>query len=156
MIKIDCKRKSRRSTMNDKLIEVFLNCDLKSSNELFEFIAAKAKVAAPALLIETLLEREAVGSLFITEQVILPHLESEQLLKSQVFFITFKQPLLWKAGGTVKLAIVILLKTDEQPMIKRKIANLTRTFADEEYLQTLINEKAAVFYQKIKHLQEEL
>jgi PTS system fructose-specific IIA component len=141
--------------MNDKHIKVYLNCDLKNADELLYFIAAKTPAIAPDDLVDSLLERETGGSLFIAEQVILPHLESELLTKSQVYFITLKQPFLWRSAAPVKMAIVILLKTAEQSQLKREIAQLAKSFADEAYLQDLMNEnEVTTFYQKLKQQEE--
>ncbi|WP_086348012.1 PTS sugar transporter subunit IIA [Candidatus Enterococcus clewellii] len=138
--------------MNDKFIQVFLDSRVSSKAELFHFIAGQANGVEQELLTELLVNRETVGSTLIADQIILPHLESDKVEKSQILFISLEEPIDWdEATGKVKLAIAILLKSDEEQEIKQQITRFTRTLADEEYLEDLANEKElASFYKKIR------
>lgn len=138
--------------MNDKFIQVCLDSRFSSKAELFHFIAGQANGSEQELLTELLLSRETVGSTLIADQIILPHLESDKVEKSQILFISLEEPIDWdEATGKVKLAIAILLKSDEERKIKQQITRFTRTLADEEYLEDLANEKElASFYKKIR------
>lgn len=138
--------------MNDKFIQFFLDSRVSSKAELFHFIAGQANGVEQELLTELLVNRETVGSTLIADQIILPHLESDKVEKSQILFISLEEPIDWdEATGKVKLAIAILLKSDEEQEIKQQITRFTRTLADEEYLEDLANEKElASFYKKIR------
>lgn len=138
--------------MNDKFIQVFIDSRISSKTELFHFIAGQANAAEQELLTGLLLNRETVGSTLIADQIILPHLESDKIDKSQILFISLEEPIEWdEVTGMVKLAIVILLKEDEEQEIKQRITSFTRTLADETYLEVLANEKdSESFYKKIR------
>lgn len=92
-------------------------------------------------VIHLLNEREKVGSTLIAEHVMLPHIESNQLKKSQILFIRLANPIRsWDCQTKdICLLIVILLKTNESVQIKREISLFTRSLADEEYLNRLLN-----------------
>ncbi|MGG5317706.1 PTS sugar transporter subunit IIA [Enterococcus sp. AZ072] len=138
--------------MNDKLIRVFFDSSLTSKTELFELIAEQANPEKKAELYKLLQNREAVGSTLIAEKVILPHLESEEVLESQILFIKLRQEIDWdEQTGPVQLAIVIILKKNEEQAIKVTISQFTRTLADEEYLaQLLLEKEAGQFEQMIR------
>ena len=138
--------------MNDELIQVFFDSPLTTKEEVFAHIAEQANPAKKDELYHLLLEREAVGSTMIAEEVILPHLESEDVANSQVLFIKFQQAIAWdEQTSPVKLAIVINLKKNEEQAIKVAISQITRTLADEDYLaQLLAAENAAEFSQRIR------
>lgn len=138
--------------MNDKFIQVFIDSRISSKTELFHFIAGQANAAEQELLTGLLLNRETVGSTLIADQIILPHLESDKIDKSQILFISLEETIEWdEVTGMVKLAIVILLKEDEEQEIKQRITSFTRTLADETYLEVLANEKdSESFYKKIR------
>ena len=119
--------------MNDKLIKVFFDSPLTSKAEVFELIAEQANPAKKTELYGLLQNREAVGSTLIAEKIVLPHLESDAVLKSQILLIKFRQEIHWdEQTGPVKLAIVIILKKQEEQAIKVAISQFTRTLADEE------------------------
>lgn len=138
--------------MNDKLIQVFFDSSLTSKAEVFQLIAEQANPAKKEELYSLLQNRETVGSTLIAEHIVLPHLESEAVLKSQVLFLKFRQEIDWgEQTGPVKLAIAIILKKQEEQAVKVAISQLTRTLADEEYLaELLLAEEPEAFNQLIR------
>lgn len=138
--------------MNDKLIQVFFDSPLTSKAEVFELIAEQANPAKKIELYGLLQNREAVGSTLIAEKIVLPHLESDAVLKSQILLIKFRQEIHWdEQTGPVKLAIVIILKKQEEQAVKVAISQFTRTLADEEYLtELLLAEEAETFNRLIR------
>lgn len=138
--------------MNDKLIQVFFDSSLTSKTEVFELIAEQANPAKKAELYSLLQNREAVGSTLIAEKIVLPHLESDAVLKSQILLIKFRQEIHWdEQTGPVKLAIVIILKKQEEQAVKVAISQFTRSLADEEYLtELLLAEEAETFNRLIR------
>ncbi|MGM0214502.1 PTS sugar transporter subunit IIA [Enterococcus sp. AZ109] len=138
--------------MNDNFFQVFFTSEWKTKEEVFAFIAHHVNTDEQAALVDLLLKREEVGSTLIAPEIILPHLESELVQASQVLFIKFHEPLNWdEATGIVKLAIVIILKQNEEQAVKVAISQFTRTLADEDYLaELLIEEDPEAFYQKIR------
>lgn len=141
--------------MNDKLIQVFFDSPLTSKAEVFELIAEQANPAEKIELYGLLQNREAVGSTLIAEKIVLPHLESDAVLKSQILLIKFRQEIHWdEQTGPVKLAIVIILKKQEEQVVKVAISQFTRTLADEEYLtELLLAEEAETFNRLIRRNQ---
>lgn len=138
--------------MNDNFLQVFHNSELKTKEEVFAFIAKQANPDDQEALVDLLLKREDVGSTLIAPEIILPHLESERVQRSQILFIKFREPIDWdQKTGPVKLAIVIILKQNEEQTVKVAISQFTRTLADEEYLaELLIEENSEAFYRKIR------
>lgn len=138
--------------MNDKLIQVFFDSSLSSKAEVFQLIAEKANPAKKEELYRLLQNREAVGSTLIAEKIVLPHLESEAVLESQILLVKFRREIDWDdQTGPIKLAIVIILKKQEEQAIKVAISQFTRTLADEEYLAELLQtEEAETFNQLIR------
>lgn len=138
--------------MNDKLIQVFFDSSLTSKTEVFQLIAEQANPVKKEELYSLLQNREAVGSTLIAEKIVLPHLESEAVLKSKVLFLKFRQEIDWdEQTGPVKLAIAIILKKQEEQAVKVAISQFTRSLADEEYLaELLLAEEPEAFNQLIR------
>lgn len=127
--------------MEDNFFQVFLDVDLKDKAQVFDFIADQANAGEKDALVNLLISRETIGSTSIADRIILPHLESPQIKKSQILFIKLREELNWDdKTGKVKMAVVILLKKNEEQAVKQKIGRFTRTLADEAYLEELLSE----------------
>lgn len=138
--------------------QVYFNCDLKTKEEVHAFIAkivCQNDFSQKEDVIKKLNERESLGSTLIAEHVMLPHIESNQIEKSQIIFIRLNNPILSWDNQTknIHLLIVILLKENENEKIKKRISLFTRTLADEAYLTRLLSicEKER-FYKEIKKI----
>ena len=135
------------------LYQVFLNQELLSKQQVYQFIA---ETAAPLLtpeekkqIEESLVNREKMGSNQIAEQIVLPHLENALLKKSEIYLIGLKTEIQeWTADiKQVKLIIVILQK---------EISRFTRKLANEDFLEKLLRLKTETdFYKNIEKFEEE-
>jgi PTS system nitrogen regulatory IIA component len=126
------------------IYQVYFNCELKTKEEVYSFISDIVCQDNPLQkeeVINQLNEREKAGSTLIAEHVMLPHIESNQIKKSHILFIRLANPIQsWDCQTKdIRLLIVILLKENESVQIKKKISLFTRTLADEEYLNRLLN-----------------
>jgi len=124
--------------------QVYFNCELKTKEEVHSFISEIVCQDDPSQkeeVVNQLNEREKVGSTLISEHVMLPHIESNQIKKSQIIFIRLANPILsWDCQTKdIRLLIVILLKENENVQIRKKISLFTRTLADEKYLNRLLS-----------------
>ena len=137
------------------LYQVFLNQELLSKQQVYQFIA---ETAAPWLtpeekkqIEESLVNREKMGSNQIAEQIVLPHLENALLKKSEIYLIGLKTEIQeWTADiKQVKLIIVILLKENEQLKVKKEISRFTRKLANEDFLEKLLRLKTETDFYKI-------
>lgn len=128
----------------NSLYQVYFNCELETKAEVHSFIAEIVGQDNPMSreeVIHQLIEREKVGSTIIAEHVMLPHIESEQLEKSQILFFRLAKPIeTWDCQTkNICLVIVILLKKNESVNIKKRISLFTRSLADEKYRDQLLN-----------------
>ncbi len=142
----------------NSLYQVYFNCELETKAEVHSFIAEIVGQDNPMSreeVIHQLIEREKVGSTIIAEHVMLPHIESEQLEKSQILFFRLAKPIeTWDCQTkNICLVIVILLKKNESVNIKKRISLFTRSLADEKYLDQLLNshEKEELINRIIKY-----
>jgi fructose PTS system EIIA component len=145
----------------NSIYQVYFNLELKTKEEVYSFISEIVCQDNPSQkeeVIDQLNEREKAGSTLIAEHVMLPHIESNQIKKSQILFIRLADPIQsWDfQTKDIRLLIVILLKENESVQIKKKITLFTRTLADEEYLNRLLNShKKEDFIKEIIKNQEE-
>ncbi len=136
--------------------QVYFNCELETKEEVYSFISdlvCQNDLSQKREIINQLNAREKVGSILIAEHVMLPHIQSDQIKKSQIIFIRLANPILsWDCQiKDIRLLIVILLKENESKQIKNKISLFTRTLADEAYLTRLLNiSEKENFYKAIK------
>ncbi|MCM3213093.1 PTS sugar transporter subunit IIA (plasmid) [Niallia taxi] len=142
----------------NSLYQMYFNCELNTKEEVHSFIAEIAgrdNSLSTEEVIQQLEDREKIGSTMIAEHVLLPHIESDQLERSQILFIRLAKPIEnWDfQTKNICLVIVILLKKNESVNMKKRIALFTRSLADEEYLDRLINsqDKEAFINEMIKY-----
>ncbi|MGG0740760.1 PTS sugar transporter subunit IIA [Niallia taxi] len=142
----------------NSLYQMYFNYELNTKEEVHSFIAEIAGRDNPLSteeVIQQLEDREKIGSTMIAEHVLLPHIESDQLERSQILFIRLAKPIEnWDfQTKNICLVIVILLKKNESVNMKKRIALFTRSLADEEYLDRLINsqDKEAFINEMIKY-----
>jgi PTS system nitrogen regulatory IIA component len=139
----------------NSLYQVYFNCELKTKEEVYSFISdivCRENHSKKEEVIDQLNEREKVGSILIAEHVMLPHIESDQIKRSQILFIRLAHPILsWNSQTKdIRLLIVILLKENENEQIKKKISLFTRNLADEAHITRLLNINTEEnFYQEI-------
>lgn len=126
----------------DKLLyQVHFDSKLKTRDEVFSFIAEiTCEAEDKAEVIRQLEEREQQGNTQIAEHIMLPHIESGRLRKSQIVFIHLKKPIpMWNSETTdIRLVICILLKENENEIIKERVTSFIRSLVDEEYLNRLL------------------
>ncbi|SFM07550.1 PTS system, nitrogen regulatory IIA component [Gracilibacillus orientalis] len=133
--------------MNDNsFYQVYFNCKLETKEEVHNFISnivCQNNSSIKEEIVNQLIRREEAGSTLIAEHVMLPHIESDHVKKSQIIFIRLAKPIVtWDYQiEDICLLIVLLLKRNESEEIKKKISLFTRTLADEEYLNRLLNSK---------------
>ncbi len=87
----------------------------------------------------------------------MPHIESSQVDKSQIIIIRPAEPIRWEAGiERIQLVIVLILKRNESAAIKRELICFTRTLADEDHLNEILEtEEEVAFTNKIIPKREE-
>jgi len=127
----------------NSIYQVYFNCKWKIKEEVYSFISKIVSQDSPIAkeeVIHQLNERDKIGSTLIAEHVVLPHIESDQLKKSQILFIRLANPIVsWDSQSkNICLVIVILLKKNESVNIKKRISLYIRSLADEEYLNRLL------------------
>lgn len=127
----------------NSIYQVYFKCELQTKEEVYAFISKIVAQDSPISkeeVIHQLQEREKIGSTLIADHVMLPHIESERLQKSQILFIRLANPIVtWDSQSiNICLVIVILLKKNESVNIKKRISLFSRSLADEEYLNRLL------------------
>ncbi|QXE01890.1 PTS sugar transporter subunit IIA [Terribacillus sp. DMT04] len=141
---------------DDSFYQIYFNAALSTKNEVFAFLSNVAWLDDPLqkeAIVKQLIQREGQGSMLIAEHVVLPHIESNKVEKSQIILIRLLHSIEFWDSETkdIRLIIGVLLKENEDVQIKQKIASFMRTLADEEYVDQLLTiEKEADFYKQIK------
>lgn len=135
--------------MNDEFFTAFLDQKLTSKEQIHRFIGEFANPDAAAELVSLLQRRETVGNTMIAEHVILPHLESPKVKRSQILVIRLADPIDFDdTTREIQLIVTILLKSEEEQATKQKIAQFTRRLADEDFLTELLtNQSKKTIYQ---------
>ncbi|MGX1266302.1 PTS system fructose-specific IIA component [Rossellomorea marisflavi] len=143
----------------NSLYQVHFRSALTSRESVYSFCADHSSINSSTRqhLLHAFHDREKVGSTQIAEHVVMPHIESSQLDKSQIIVIRPAEPIQWEAGiEKIQLVIVLLLKQNESATIKRELICFTRTLADEDHLNELLEvQEAATFTNKIIPNREE-
>lgn len=144
----------------NSLFQVYFNSVFKTKEEVFSFLSEIEgnDFYNKREIINLLKEREKVGSTLIAEHVVMPHVQSSLINKSQIVFIHLKKPIKdWDYNSkNVRLVIGILLKENENVQIKKSIASFIRALASEDFVSGLLNSREKEdFTKKILKLLEE-
>lgn len=126
--------------------QIYFDSELKTKEEVYSFIFAivcQDQSKGKEEVVNQLYEREKAGSFLISDHVLLPHIESDQIKKSQLLFIRLANPIQsWDCRTKdIRLLIVLLLKKNESVLIKKEIALFIRSLADEAYVNRLLNSR---------------
>jgi len=144
----------------NSLFQVYFNSVFKTKEEVFSFLSEIEgnDFYKKREIINLLKEREKVGSTLIAEHVVMPHVQSSLINKSQIVFIHLKKPIKdWDYHSkNVRLVIGILLKENENVQIKKSIASFIRALASEDFVSRLLNsrEKEDFIKKILKPLEE--
>ncbi|SFK33371.1 PTS system, nitrogen regulatory IIA component [Halobacillus dabanensis] len=147
--------------MNDNsLFQIYFDSDLETKEQVYDFISeiacAHASFQQKQDIIHQLNEREKAGSPLIAEHVLLPHIESEHVIESQIILFRLAKPMHWdETIEDIRMIIAILLKKGEEEAIKKKMAGFTRSLADEDYVERLLNVEEIEFHKEIIKIREE-
>ncbi|WP_338975507.1 fructose-specific PTS transporter subunit EIIC [Spiroplasma endosymbiont of Monopis laevigella] len=130
---------------------VFLESDCKTQAEAFQEIATSAKKLgflkkniSEKSLVNSFLQREGEGTTGFGDGVAVPHARNEDIVKSGIFIMRFKQPIPWKAldEQPVKaiIALIVPLKSagNEHLEILSKVA---QRLTKPEFQSILFNSK---------------
>ncbi|WP_347938211.1 fructose-specific PTS transporter subunit EIIC [Mycoplasma feriruminatoris] len=95
---------------------IFLNVDLKTKQEVFEFIGSKAKeleiVTSKKALVDGFKLREKEGTTGFEDGFAIPHPKDvKQIKKAAVFVLKFKNPIEWNSLDNQPIQIAIALLT---------------------------------------------
>lgn len=146
---------------DNSIFQIYFNCDFKTKEQIYDFITEIACQHTSSQQKNNILyqfkEREKVGSSLIAEHVLLPHIESEYLIESQILLFKLTSPMNWdKNIQDIQIVIAILLKKDEEEEIKKKITIFTRSLANENFIDYLLNtEEKSDFEEQIIKFQED-
>ncbi|REJ13052.1 MAG: PTS mannose transporter subunit IIA [Bacillaceae bacterium] len=144
----------------NSLFQVYFNSVFKTKEEVFSFLSEIEgnDFYKKREIINLLKEREKVGSTLIAEHVVMPHVQSSLINKSQIVFIHLKKPIKdWDYHSkNVRLVIGILLKENENVQIKKSIASFIRALASEDFVSRLLHSREKEDFTKkiLKPLEE--
>lgn len=119
---------------------IFYNVPLTNQIDTYNFIAKTIMPQNPEEAMNEFFQREKNGSIKIANCVLLPHIENDNLLKSQILFLKLENKIKeWnKHDRNVELLIVIALKKKDTNKTKRQIINFMKLLADDDYLKKLL------------------
>lgn len=130
--------------MNDKLLNT-----VKSESTIYEAVIEEMSVKLKhAHLIKSaeqyvsdVRDRENYGEIEIYPDVILPHIQSENILATGIYLIKGKgQDVKWH-NQKLKLIILLNLKPNEDKSIQTDIQQFMRNLADDSFIESLITEE---------------
>lgn len=117
----------------------------QNKGEMFQQLAnwyAEAELIEDInLFIESLYEREALGSTFMGNAIALPHAKSESVLKPSVMFCRTKVPFLYESGdeqGMVQYIFMLAVSPEQSgEEYIRMLADLAGLLANDDFLEKL-------------------
>ncbi|MCJ0915312.1 MULTISPECIES: PTS sugar transporter subunit IIA [Mammaliicoccus] len=120
--------------------------EIKTANiiyqDVIEEIGSQLKkdqyIQSESVFIEEVHEREQHGNIEIFPEVILPHIQSENILKTKIFLIKNETNLMNWHDQSLKLIILLNLKPQEDQAVLQDIQAFMRNLADEDFVESLL------------------
>ncbi|WP_206166475.1 PTS sugar transporter subunit IIA [Mammaliicoccus sciuri] len=120
--------------------------EIKTTNimyqDVIEVIGSQLKkdqyIQSESVFIEEVHERELHGNIEIFPEVILPHIQSENILKTKIFLIKNETNLMNWHDQSLKLIILLNLKPQEDQAVLQDIQAFMRNLADEDFVESLL------------------
>ncbi|WP_323703304.1 PTS sugar transporter subunit IIA [Mammaliicoccus sp. Dog046] len=127
--------------MNDNLFE-----KVQTSSVLYEDVikemGSKLKesqqINSVEQYVEEVMDRETYGDIEIYPDVILPHIQSNNILKTGIYLIQGNNHYIDWHNQKIKLIILLNLKQNEEKSVQLKIQKFMRNLADTSYIEALI------------------
>lgn len=135
---------------------VFLDWEIKNKNELFLQIAKIAQkekiVKVQKDLIQSFTEREELESTAFEDGFAIPHARSKAVTQPAVFFVRFKNAILWDQEKEIQIAILLLIPEGQgdyldilsgiaTKLVDEKIRQKLKKSNSIEEIANIINEK---------------
>ncbi|WP_239769770.1 PTS sugar transporter subunit IIA [Mammaliicoccus sp. P-M57] len=123
-----------------------LFCDIQTKNILYKDVIEEVGyqlekdniIKSHNDYFQEVLNREKCGDIEIFPEVILPHIQSENILKTKIYLIKNEHGLIQWHKQSVKLIILLNLKPNEDKENLLEIQSFMRNLADEDYIESLI------------------
>ncbi|MCJ1749667.1 PTS sugar transporter subunit IIA [Mammaliicoccus sciuri] len=120
--------------------------EIKTTNTMYqdviEEIGSQLKkdqyIQSESVFVEEVHERELHGNIEIFPEVILPHIQSENILKTKIFLIKNETNLMNWHDQSVRLIILLNLKPQEDQAVLQDIQAFMRNLADEDFVESLL------------------
>ncbi|VWL85579.1 PTS sugar transporter subunit IIA [Oceanivirga miroungae] len=124
---------------------IILDIDVKDKLHLFEKVSKKAYelklVSNEAKLIEDFYDREKSFETYLDNECAVPHVRTENVLESCIFFIRLKKPIKWSDEAKAQEIFAILAKDDEADYHIDMLMNVSKKIMRKEYLDVLKKSK---------------
>lgn len=120
---------------------VVLDIDVKDKLHLFEKISKLASslqiVSSEAKLVEDFYQREKTFETYLDSECAIPHVRSENVLESCIFFFRLKNSIKWTDEEKVKEVFAILAKEDEADYHIDMLMNISKKVINKSNLEKL-------------------
>lgn len=127
--------------MANDLYQYVFNQNLTSREEVYDFLASQieSKTLTQEEIKGKFLEREALGSIEIAKEVVLPHFEGA-ISKNKIIILRPKDTIAnWSENvGKVKIIVAIVVNSRVNVEVKQKIQHLIKNLTDERFIKLLI------------------
>ena len=141
--------------MNNKLFKVYANKEFQNQTEVYDFLAKKISLdkAEQEVIIQRFFNREQIGSIQISEKVIMPHFVASGY-GNHIFLIRPKIPISnWSTQiGDVSIIIVIIFEENVSSEIKSRLNNLIKNLMNPEFITLLEKESQNNLINKLNEL----
>lgn len=141
--------------MKNKLFKVYANKEFQNQTEVYDFLAKKISLdkAEQEVIIQRFVNREQIGSIQISEKVIMPHFVVSGY-GNHIFLIRPKIPISnWSTQiGDVSIIIVIIFEENVSSEIKSRLNNLIKNLMNPEFITLLEKESQNNLINKLNEL----
>jgi len=138
---LDHKHPKQNTTFEFSVEGIHLGVSLQSKKEILEYLNNQllANKYVTSEYLESLWERESIGSTLVAPQLAIPHGKFDAVIKSCIQIIVLKEPVEWNKNEYVKVVINVVATRADSGVFINLFKNLAYRIDDPEFMDKLIN-----------------
>lgn len=138
---LEVKKPRHKTTFEFKEEGIYIGLSLKSKKEILEYLNNQLlnKKYVNSDYLESLWERESIGSTLIAPLIAIPHGKFDAVLTSCIQIIVLNEPVEWNPNENVRVLINVVATRSDSGVFVKLFKNLAYRVDDSEFMDQLIN-----------------
>lgn len=140
---LDYERPRHKTSFEFNVDDIHIGLSLQSKKEILEYLNNQLLINknVNSEYLESLWERESIGSTLIAPQLAIPHGKFDAVVNSCIQIIVLNEPVEWNTNEYVKVVINVVATRADSGVFVNLFKNLAYRIDDSDFMDQLINAK---------------